>query len=67
MDKIKVQALIKQHFPYEKNNLSERTVKILEIFYQAGKESVNDICPHCGTPEMLCGHNGAGCSKEKDV
>ena len=24
------------------------------------------ICPHCGTTEMLCGHNGVGCSKESD-
>jgi hypothetical protein len=22
-------------------------------------------CPHCGTTELLCGHNGVGCTGEK--
>jgi len=26
--------------------------------------NTNMNCPHCGTTEMLCGHNGVGCSSE---
>jgi len=25
-----------------------------------------DECPHCGTTEMLCGHNGQGCANDPD-
>lgn len=24
----------------------------------------NDTCPNCGCTEMLCGHNGVGCTSE---
>ena len=23
-------------------------------------------CPHCGTKEFLCGHNGVGCTSDKN-
>ena len=29
-------------------------------------EVSTENCPHCGTTEMLCGHNGVGCSHVKE-
>jgi cbb3-type cytochrome oxidase subunit 3 len=30
------------------------------------KTEVIDTCPHCGTTEMLCGHNGPGCTVKEE-
>ena len=59
-------ALLRKNFPCKTNNISEKTIRILQEFYDAGKESVEDTCPSCGTTEYLCGFNGSGCYKEKN-
>ena len=59
-------ALLRKNFPCRTNNISEKTIRILQEFYDAGKESIEDTCPACGCDELLCGHNGSGCYKEKN-
>lgn len=28
--------------------------------------NITDICPHCDSTELICGHNGRGCTHEND-
>ena len=46
---------------------------VLKSYYNAPPDALIDTlvayvehteCPHCGTTEMLCGHNGVGCEHD---
>lgn len=47
--------------------LTEDMCEDLEDFERSlSDDKRHDPCPHCGTTEMLCGHNGSGCLRIKE-
>lgn len=49
------------------DGLSEQMCMELDDFEKIIEDrSEHDPCPHCGTTELLCGHNGVGCSRSSD-
>src|SRR5690606_6136855 len=54
--RLKVESTIEKMSLMGMNYTTSGEDKTVESFY----------CPHCGTTEMLCGHNGVGCEKESE-
>lgn len=51
---------------YSSMSLSDLQVVCAEIFAEIEPHFTGiPSCPHCGTREFLCGHNGVGCTSDK--
>ena len=38
---------------------------VYKAYAEVAINTQSSSCPHCGTTEMLCGHNGVGCVRSK--
>lgn len=52
--------------PPKDGDYDAHVMKAIKKAHELMSTEFTDTCPHCGTTEMLCGYNGAGCDKEKE-